>query len=341
MRSIVVLLLIICGASIGLSPEQSNATTLSTTKQLAESKPDMALVYFIREKRFQGSARTMFVYSDEAFLGTLDNNTYAFAYVPPGKHLFWLNWAKINSQVELEAGKTYYFSIWTTFDSLDEVSGKAFIEAVAAYAVPDEKEVATSAEQIQERYGKATASAAKKSADDDSGASGLARRAAHVAAWPKVDLAPYPVLCVEPFVMADPKAESRSQEYLIDTAPARLATYIVDDLGTTAFSEVRQESSCAAPGAVVLRGRITQYKPGSEAARFIIAGAGNAQIELVVTLTDAASGNQLSELEAKGAWAWGGSAGLMGGISNLDKNVAYEVASYLKLMRGVALPDAP
>jgi hypothetical protein len=64
----------------------------------------------------------------------------------------------------------------------------------------------------------------------------------------------------------------------------------------------------------------------------------------VITLfemVDAASGNQLVELEAKGAWAWGGAAGLAGGISNLDKNVAYEVASYLKQMRGVALPDQP
>jgi hypothetical protein len=340
MRSIAVLPLIVCGASIALSSDHAHAATLSTTKEFAEPKPDAALVYLIREKRFQGSARTMFVYSDQTFLGTLDNNTYSYAYVPPGKHLFWLNWAKFNSQVELEAGKTYYYSVWTTFDSLDEVSGKAFIEAVEAYATPDEKEITTSAEQIEDRYGKATASAAKKSADDDSGASGLARRAAHVAAWPKVDLAPYPTLCVEPFVMADPKAESRSQEYLIDTAPARLAAFIVDDLGTAAFAEVRQES-CAAPGAVVLHGRITQYKPGSEAARFIIAGAGNAQIELVVTLTDAVSGNQLSELEAKGAWGWGGSAGVAGGISNLDKNVAYEIASYLKLMRGVPLPDAP
>jgi hypothetical protein len=338
MRSLVVPLLLISAASLALTPIDARTATRSAEKQLAEPKPDAALVYFIREKRFQGSARTMFVFADETLLGTLDNDTYSFAYVPPGEHLLWLNWARINFEVELEAGKTYYYSIWTSFDPLDEASGKAFIEAVAAYVTPDDNELEKSVDHIQDRYGKATASAAAK-ADDDTRATGLARRAAHVAKWPKVELAPYPVLCVEPFVMADPRAESRNKEYLVDTAPARLVTFILEDLGTAAFSEVRQESSCTSPGSVVLRGRVTQYKPGSEAARFIVAGAGNAQIELVVTLTDAASGAQLVELEAKGAWAWGGAAGVAGGIANLDKNVAYEVASYLKQMRGVALPD--
>jgi hypothetical protein len=332
--------LLVAGSLLAWAPNQAGAATRSTTKELAEPKPDAALVYFIREKRFQGAARTMFVYSDETFLGTLDNDTYSFAYVPPGKHLLWLNWAKINIEVDLEAGKTYYYSIWSSFDPLDETSGKAFIDAVAAYATPDQSELERSADHIQDRYGKATASAAAKD-DDDTRATGLARRAAHVAKWPKVDLTPYSALCIEPFVMADPRADSRNKEYLVATAPARLATFILEDLGTGVFSEVRQAPSCSAPQTVVLRGRITQYKPGSEAARFIVAGAGNAQIELVVTLADGTSGSELVELEAKGAWAWGGAMGVAGGISNLDKNVAFEVASYLRQMRGVALPDQP
>jgi hypothetical protein len=340
MRSVAVLTLLVASSLLGFSADHARAATRSATKQLAEAKADAALVYLIREKRFQGSARTMFVFADETFLGTLDNDTYSFAYVPPGKHLLWLNWARVNVEVDLEAGKTYYYSIWSTFDPLDEASGKAFVEAVAAHVTPQPNEIEKSVDHIQDRYGRATASAAAK-ADDDTRATGLARRAAHVAKWPKVDLTPYAVLCVEPFVMADPRAESRNKEYLVDTAPARLATFILEDLGNTVFTEVRQESACASPGTVALRGRITQYKPGSEAARFIVAGAGNAQIELIVTLADAASGRELVELEAKGAWAWGGAMGVAGGISNLDKNVAYEVASYLKQMRGVPLSDEP
>lgn len=50
----------------------------------------------------------------------------------------------------------------------------------------------------------------------------------------------------------------------------------------------------------------------------MIAGAANAQTELVVTLTDAARG-----------------------IADLEKNVAFEVASYLKQTRGVPLADDP
>jgi hypothetical protein len=50
----------------------------------------------------------MFVYADQQFVGALDNNTYTSAYLPPGKHLLWLNWAKINTEIELEAGKTHY-----------------------------------------------------------------------------------------------------------------------------------------------------------------------------------------------------------------------------------------
>src|SRR5262249_41252329 len=158
----------------------------------------------------------------------------------------------------------------------------------------------------------------------------LAARNAHVARWPKADLAAHSVLCVEPFVMADPKAGNRKQEYLVDSAPTRIAKLMLEELGGSAFAEVREESPCTAPGAATLRGRITQYKPGSEAARLMIAGAGNAQIELIVTLSDGASGNQLVELEPKGMWAWGGALGASRGISDLEKNVAFEIASYLK-----------
>ena len=44
--------------------------------------------------------------------------------------------------------------------------------------------------------------------------------------------------------------------------------------------------------------------------------------------------------EAKGLWAWGGAVGASRGISDLEKNVAYEIASYLRNARGLALPEA-
>lgn len=338
MRSIPVLAFMISASMISLAPDRAHAAELSTDKQFGEAKPDAALVYLIREKRFTGSGRTMFVFGDQTFLAALDNDSYAFAYLPPGKHLLWLNWAKINTEVELEAGKTYYYAIWTEFDTLDELSGQAFVNGITAYATPEPGEVEKSAEHIEERYGKAVASSAQKP-DEPAPATNPSARADHVAEWPKVDLAAYPVLCVEPFVMEDPDAADRKPQYLVETAPARIANLTVEDLGESIFTEVRQEPACAAPGAVTLRARIVEYRPGSETGRLMLAGVGNAHIELIVNLVDAASGNQLVELEAKGTWAWGGVVGASRGITDLEKNVAFEVASYLKLMRGVPLPE--
>jgi hypothetical protein len=339
MRTVRFALAVVVLAVSLLVPASAPGANRSAEKPVAEPRADAALVYLIREKRFVGGGRTMFVFSDQTFLGVLDNDSYTYAYLPPGKHLLWLNWAKINTEVEVEAGKTYYFAIWSTFDPLDEVSGKAYIGGISAYATPTEREVAKGAEHIEERYGKAVASA-EATPEETTRATALQRRAEHVARWPKVDLAAYPVLCVEPFVMADPSAADARQQYLVESAPVRLAALVLAELGTTAFTGVQASESCtSAAETVVLRARITQYKPGSDTARFIIAGDGSAQIEMYVSLVDAQSGQTLVEFEPKGTWAWGGALGAAVGISDLEKNVAYEVAAYLRQARGQPLPE--
>jgi len=315
------------------------AANRSPEKQFAESKPNDALVYLIREKRFVGGGRTAYVFSDQTLLGTLDNDSYTYAYLPPGKHLLWLNWAKINTEIEVEAGKTYYFNVWSTFDKLDESSGKVYLNGISAYVTPEVSEVKKSADHIRERYGKAVASAESKP-DGATKATSLWRRAEHVASWPKFDLATYPSLCVEPFVMADPKAGERKQQYLVESAPQRIVGLVLEELGTMAFATVHKEVACGdAADTVVLRGHITQYKPGSDVARLMIAGAGNAQIEIRVELVAAQSGQLLVAFEPKGLWAWGGGVGASRGISDLEKNVAYEVAAYLKQARGQTLQE--
>lgn len=320
-------------------PDAALGANRSPDKQVGEPRPDQALVYLIREKRYVGSGRTMFVFSDQEFLGALDNNSYTFAYLPPGKHLLWLNWAKVNVEIDAEAGKTYYFAISTEFDALDEQSGKAFLDGIAAYATPEPREIEKAAEHIRKRHGKAVASSAAKP-DEVTKATSLKRRAAHVARWPKVDLASYPTLCIEPFMMTDAKAEKVKQQYLVASAPQRITELMLEELGTTSFTVVRKDTSCGdATDTVVLRARITQYKPGSDAARFMLIGAGSAQIEMIVSLVSAQSGQTLVEFEPKGTWAWGGALGAAVGISDLEKNVAYEVASYLKSARGQPLPE--
>src|SRR5688572_5029139 len=210
------------------------AAQKSPQKQRGEVAADSALVYFLREGRFQGSGRTMFVYADEQFVGTLDDNCYAFAQLPPGKHLLWLNWSRINAEVELAAGKTYYFNLWDKIRPVDEALGNTMIDALGGYCTPEPKEQSTSAEHIAERYGKAQQRAAAKPADQPD-ATALKRREENVAKWPQADLTAYQVLVIEDFAMADPEAAERKKTYLVETAPRRIPDQVVRELGSGVF----------------------------------------------------------------------------------------------------------
>ncbi len=124
-------------------------------KVYGELKEDKALVYLIRKGRFQGSARTMFVYADEEFLGTLDSGTYTFAYVDPGTHLLWTNVTRLRREVDLVPNRVYYIEVWSAFNLLDPEEGKALVEKVDAYAIPKAREVQTADDQIRKRYRRA------------------------------------------------------------------------------------------------------------------------------------------------------------------------------------------
>lgn len=323
-------------ALVALATAPALAATRSAQKQEGEIKPDSALVYFVREGHFQGSGRTMFVYSDDTFAGTIDNDCYTFAHLPPGKHLLWLNWARINAEVELEAGKVYYFNVWDKIRPIEESFGKALLGGVKGYCTPEPKEQETSAEHIRERYGKAQQVAAKKPAGGTPDVTAEKKREENVARWPKVDLAPYGVLFVEDFAMADPKAGERKKEYLVQSAPQRLPDMVAKNVGTATFTEVvRGTPPEPRDGAVILRAKITQYKPGSETARFMLAGAGSAQLEMDVELVDSGSGKPLAKIPIDRTWGWGGALGASRGIEEMERNVAYELGLYLQRSKGV------
>ncbi len=305
------------------------AATRSADKVMGEIKPDQALCYFVREAHFQGSARTMFLYAGDAFLGVLENNTYTFAYLEPGKHLLWLNWARINKEVELAAGKAYYFTVWTNFDDIGEELGKTLIAEAKFHTTPEAKEVATSAEHIANRRGKAEAFAEKGTTTEYVGTQ--SKREEHIAKWRLADLAQHSVLYIEDFVMADPKAGERTKTTRVAVVPRYLPDQVRDILGEGVFEQVRREAPAGpSAGAVILRGRITQYKPGSDTARLMVAGAGSAKLDFEATLIDGESGAELARVAGERTWAWGGAAGASRGIGDLEKNVAYELALYLK-----------
>ena len=75
---------------------------------MGEPAPDKALVYFVRPA-FKGKAIKFWAMSDEQALGVTKGKTYIWAYVEPGKHLFWSKGENISAlELEVEAGKTYY-----------------------------------------------------------------------------------------------------------------------------------------------------------------------------------------------------------------------------------------
>ena len=80
----------------------------------------------------------------------------------------------------------------------------------------------------------------------------------------------------------------------------------------------------------MLKAQITQYKPGSETARLMIAGAGSSQLEMDAQLVDAESGREIARFSVDRTWAWGGTLGASRGIEEMERNLAYELALYLR-----------
>lgn len=78
-------------------------------KPRGEPDEGMALVYVFRPANI-GAAIKTWAFADDQFLGVSRANAYYFAQVPPGKHVFWAKAENTSGlEVEVEAGKTYYF----------------------------------------------------------------------------------------------------------------------------------------------------------------------------------------------------------------------------------------
>ena len=89
-------------------------------QELPENDPsnDDALVYFLRGKGHYGSATAFSAIIDEERVCNLSNRRYSAHLVPPGTHVFKVQFAgkkgKKNAEVlelELEAGETYYLKM--------------------------------------------------------------------------------------------------------------------------------------------------------------------------------------------------------------------------------------
>lgn len=152
----------LCIISLFLFPKISNAVVKSTLNTSPEIKTDKALVFLIRPNNHIGSWRTEFIFADETFLGTLDNETYTYAYVEPGQRLLWTNWTSKQMHLELAAGQTYYFQTFPDLQMVDAPVGNSMIRQIQIFATPTDKEKAKSLSHIEHRYKKAQKEMAKQ-----------------------------------------------------------------------------------------------------------------------------------------------------------------------------------
>jgi hypothetical protein len=76
-------------------------------KQWGEPKSDKALVYILRPATT--APTKMWAFADETLLGVTKSDSYIYAYVSPGEHVFWSKAENVNAiRIRVEAGKTYY-----------------------------------------------------------------------------------------------------------------------------------------------------------------------------------------------------------------------------------------
>jgi hypothetical protein len=130
--------------------------------------------------------------------------------------------------------------------------------------------------------------------------------------------------------MTDPRAGARKKQDLVETVTTRLPDGIRQNLDSQAFAEVRRGPAESVAAAVVLRAKITQYKPGSTTARLMMAGAGSAHLDLLVQLLDAATGQQLVMFPLDRTWGFGGVLGASKDIPEMERNLARELVIYLQ-----------
>ncbi len=99
---------------------------------LGESKPDKALIYVVRPTSV-GFAIKSFFLCDDDILGINRGSSYFFAYLDPGKHVFWSKSENVDAlELQVEAGHTYYiqqhvrmggFRARTKLEVLNETDG--------------------------------------------------------------------------------------------------------------------------------------------------------------------------------------------------------------------------
>lgn len=148
------------------SAGQTKYVVEHTQKQWGEPKSDKALVYILRPATT--APTKMWAFADETLLGVTKSDSYIYAYVSPGEHVFWSKAENVNAiRMRVEAGKTYYIQqhvrpgAWkmaVQLEVLDEPAAKTLLKQ-CKYLTFTERAAAKSRKYVKTGYKEARTAA--------------------------------------------------------------------------------------------------------------------------------------------------------------------------------------
>lgn len=135
-------------------------------QQWGALKTDQALVYILRPATTWPTK--IWAFADERFLGVTTSDTYTFAYISPGEHVFWSKAENVNAiRMNVEVGKIYYIQqhvqpgMWkmaVELEVLDEARAKELFKQ-CKYVTPTEQGAAQAQKYTQKGYKEAQVAA--------------------------------------------------------------------------------------------------------------------------------------------------------------------------------------
>jgi hypothetical protein len=144
------------------------------------------------------------------------------------------------------------------------------------------------------------------------------------------DLVQYQIATIEPFAVTSSQAAN-------DQVGIKLATDIANrlqyDFGPL-FHQVGVGPPLGRLDELLVTGVITDYRPGSRAARLLGPGIGKADLKGEVVLRDGSSGQALEIASIDKLWAWGDILGVSKGMNDMVQETAAAAANFVARTKG-------
>lgn len=146
----------------------------------------------------------------------------------------------------------------------------------------------------------------------------------------EVNLSKYDVVSVQPLEVNTSKA---ANDHAGETIAEDIAHRLQYDFGPL-FQTVRMGPPLGTANELVLGGQITDYRPGSRAARLLGPGIGRADLKGELVLKDGATGQPVMIAPIHKLWAWGHELGAAKGINNMMDETAASAANMIARAKG-------